>query len=269
MVWAIGDIQGCYKPLKSLLKKIDFNPKQDRLWVAGDVVNRGDGSLETLEYLHSIKDSIEVVLGNHDITLIAIYYGLKKSNPTVDPIIKSPRAKELIEWLMSARFIHADSSLGYCMSHAGISPSYNLDMAIEASDELHRALNGDTKEWLKEMFAKDISEYSPTLPPIDRQRYALASFTRMRFCSDDKRFDFRQKGSPSTLPKDKQYLKPWFKVSSRQEVTPKIIFGHWSTLGLYKTTDIYSLDTGCVWGGRLTAIRIDDGSEEVVSVECG
>ena len=130
-VWAIGDIQGCYSSFREMLEKIKFNPKKDTLWIAGDLVNRGDGSLETLEYLYNIRKSIKVVLGNHDLALIAVYYGFKKSNSTLEPILNSPNAKKLIEWLKSQPFLHVDEKLGYCMVHAGISPEFDLTMAIK------------------------------------------------------------------------------------------------------------------------------------------
>ncbi len=269
MVWVIGDIQGCYQALKTLLKKIDFNPKEDRLWIAGDLVNRGEGSLETLSYLYSIKDSVDIVLGNHDIALIGAYYGIKKSNPTIDPILKASNSKELIEWLRQGKFLHIDQKLGYCMAHAGISPAYTLKMAIDASKELEKSMQGEnSKAWLKEMFAKNISQYNPKASKIDTQRYALASFIRMRFCDNNGIFDFKQKGSPSSLALDKQHLKPWFKNPTRKDIDLKILFGHWSTLGFYNNNKVCSLDTGCVWGGELTAMRIDDASEQIVQVAC-
>ena len=269
MIWAIGDIQGCYKPLKKLLEKIKFNPDKDKLWIAGDLVNRGKGSLETLEYLYSIRDSIEVVLGNHDIALIGAYYGIKKSNPTIEPILQSPKAKKLIAWLRKQKFLHIDRELGYCMVHAGISPSFDLDMAAKESKRLEKSLRSDgVKEWLVKMFDGGIEYYNPEASDLDAQRYAIGSFVRMRFCDSDGRFDFGPKGSPDSLLVASSSLVPWYESPLRQDIDLKIIFGHWSTLGLYSNTDVYSLDTGCVWSGKLTAIRIDDGSEKVVEVDC-
>lgn len=149
-VWAIGDIQGCYRSFKALLAKISFDPARDRLWIAGDLVNRGEGSLETLEYLYSIRNSVEIVLGNHDIVLIAAYYGIKKSNPTIDPILSSPNAKKLIDWLRGQKFLHLDHQLGYCMVHAGISPEFDLDMAIRYAGRIEKKLqSNDAEVWLK------------------------------------------------------------------------------------------------------------------------
>jgi len=261
MIWAIGDIQGCFKSFQALLKKIDFNPKKDRLWIAGDLVNRGENSLDTLLYLYSIKDSINVVLGNHDIALIASYYGIKKSNSSLDPILDHPKAKELIDWLRSMKFLHSSNKLGYCMSHAGISPLYTLKEAKKASKSLEKSLGGDSaKEWLEEILNPKTK---------NTQHYALSSFIRMRFCDKDGNFDFNQKGSPDSLEAEKEYLNPWFECPIRKDIKLKTIFGHWSTLGLHIDKNVCGIDTGCVWGGKLTAIRIDNGSEDVVEVECG
>jgi len=268
-VWAIGDIQGCYKSFRELLVKIDFNPKHDRLWIAGDLVNRGEGSLETLEYLYSIRDSIEVVLGNHDITLIAAYYGIKKSNPTIDPILTSPKAKKLIHWLREQKFLHVDYQLGYCMAHAGISPEFDLGMALRYAERIEERLKRDDVEiWLKAMFKHGVNRLDRDSSSIDIDRYIVSAFTRMRYCYGDHRLDFDQKGTPTDKLRDKG-LKPWFECNKRKSVDLKIIFGHWSTLGFYHDDNFLSLDTGCLWGGSLTAARIDSDEVEIVSVECG
>jgi len=268
-VWAIGDIQGCYKSFRELLVKIDFNPEDDRLWIAGDLVNRGEGSLETLEYLYSIRDSIEVVLGNHDITLIAAYYGIKKSNPTIDPILTSPKAKKLIHWLSRQKFLHVDYQLGYCMAHAGISPEFDLGMALRYAERIEERLKRDDVEiWLKAMFKHGVNRFERDSSSIDIDRYIVSAFTRMRYCYGDHRLDFDQKGTPTDALR-KKGLKPWFECDNRKDVDLKIIFGHWSTLGFYHDDNVLSLDTGCLWGGSLTAARIDSDEVDIVSVECG
>ncbi|MBL0721776.1 MAG: symmetrical bis(5'-nucleosyl)-tetraphosphatase [Sulfurovum sp.] len=263
MIWAIGDIQGCYSALKELLKKIEFDLNRDKLWIAGDLINRGEDSLSTILYLYSIRDRIEVVLGNHDIALIASYYGLKKSNSSIEPILKHPKIKDLIDWLRSQKFLHIDRELGYCMVHAGIAPSFDLGMATMEAHTLEDSLSGNNaKEWLNTMLDDNSNR-------LDSQEYALSSFIRMRFCDDNQTLDFKQKCSPDSLPKDKLNLKPWFNCHSRKDIDLKIIFGHWSTLGLYNINNrVIGLDTGCVWGGRLTAMRIDNGSEEIVQIDC-
>jgi bis(5'-nucleosyl)-tetraphosphatase (symmetrical) len=267
-VWAIGDIQGCHDSFMELLNKIAFNPEHDRLWIAGDLVNRGEDSLETLYYLYSIRESIEVVLGNHDITLIAAYYGIKKSNPTIDPILASPDARKLIDWLREQKFLHVDYQLGYCMSHAGISPEFDLGMAIIYAKRIEERLKRDDVEiWLKAMFKNGVNRFDRESSSIEIDRYIMSAFTRMRYCYGDHRLDFDQKGAPTDTLREKG-LKPWFECDNRKEIDLKIIFGHWSTLGFYHDENVLALDTGCLWGGKLTAARIDLDEVEIVSVEC-
>ncbi len=267
-IWAIGDIQGCYKSFMELLEKISFNPEVDRLWIAGDLVNRGEGSLETLEYLYSIRESVEVVLGNHDITLIAAYYAIKKSNPTIDPILESPEAKKLIDWLRGQKFLHVDYKLGYCMAHAGISPEFDLGMAMEYAKRIELQLQSDTVDmWLKSMFKEGSNYFDRGATPVDIDKYIVSSFTRMRYCYGDHRLDFDQKGAPSGELRQKG-LKPWFECENRKEIELKIIFGHWSTLGFHHDKNVLSLDTGCVWDRELTAVRIDTAEIQRVQVSC-
>ena len=267
-VWAIGDIQGCYNALKALLEKIEFDQTKDRLWIAGDLVNRGEGSLETLEYLYSIKENVEIVLGNHDISLIAAYYGIKKSNPTIDPILESPEAKKLIDWLRGQKFLHVDYQLGYCMAHAGISPEFDLGMAMMYAKSVEEKLQSDHADvWLEQMLKQGSNRFDRKASLIDIDRYIVSAFTRMRFCYGDHRLDFDQKGPPTDALREKE-LKPWFECEYRKDIDLRIIMGHWSTLGLYQDEHVLALDTGCVWGGRLTAARIDSDEVQIVSVEC-
>jgi len=268
MVWAIGDIQGCYKPLRELLKKIDFDPARDRLWLAGDLVNRGDGSLETLEYLYEIRKSLSIVLGNHDIALIAAWLELKKSNPSIDPILQSPRGEKLIRWLRMQKFLHIDRALGYCMSHAGISPEFDLKQAQKAAKMIEKSLQSEGYGgWLASMFGKEVDHYDEKMSEVEKQRYILSSFIRMRFCYDDGRLEFRQKGAPNPKLMEQKGLKPWFASPVRKKIDLKVIFGHWSTLGIYRDDAVCCLDTGCVWGATMTAMRLD-GEEEIVQVKC-
>ncbi len=267
-VWAIGDIQGCNDSLRQLLIKIDFDPAKDKLWLAGDLVNRGEQSLEVLEYLYSIRESVVIVLGNHDIALIAAYYGIKKSNKMIDPILQSPHVKKFIDWLRDQKFLHVDYTLGYCMSHAGISPEFDLGMALEYSKRIEEKLKRDDVEiWLRKMFKHGIERFNRDASVIDIDRYIVSSFIRMRFCYKDHRLDFDQKGAPTKLLRE-QGLKPWFECESRKDIDLKIIFGHWSTLGYYQDDNVLALDTGCLWGGELTAARIDKEEVEIVSIDC-
>ncbi len=268
-VWAIGDIQGCFDAFQSLLRKIDFDEDRDTLWIAGDLVNRGDKSLETLEYLYSIRNSIKVVLGNHDIALIAICAGVKKPNKSLLPILKSPHGKVLVEWLRHQPFLHWDYQLGYAMAHAGISPQFDFGTAITYAKQIEKRLQGvNYASWLKEMFKKSTNKFEPHAHPLDIEKYILSSFTRMRFCEDDGRLDFKQKGSPSALKVEYKGLKPWFACPTRKELGLKVVFGHWSTLGFYHDTHVLALDTGCLWGKALTAARLDQPNPTIVQVKC-
>lgn len=264
-VWAIGDIQGCYTAFRKLLIEIDFDDTRDRLWIAGDLVNRGEGSLETLEYLYSIRDRVQIVLGNHDISLLAVYWGIKKSNPTLDPILASKNANKLIEWLRVQPFVHYDEQLGYMMVHAGIPPEFDIDMAVEYSAKLQAKLSGDAAiKWLSKKMSVGVDSDNTKKK---KNRYAINAFTRMRFCDSDGKLDFEQKGAPNK----KTYnagLYPWFEVPSRKELGAKVIFGHWSTLGYIDNDTVVCLDTGCVWQGKMTAKRIDIRGGKRVQVDC-
>ena len=268
-VWAIGDIQGCFDSFQELMAKINFDPKVDELWVAGDLVNRGDKSLETLNYLYSIRESINVVLGNHDVALIAVYAGVKKSNKTIQPILDAPNVDELIDWLRHQPFLHWDFKLGYCMAHAGISPQFDLGMAIRYASRIEKKLQGQNyKSWLKHMYKVSSNKFSPKASSMDIDKYILSAFTAMRFCEDDGRLDFKQKGTPSGYKVFRKGLKPWFACPTRRATTLKVVFGHWSTLGYYQDSNVLSLDTGCLWGKALTVARIDLDEPKIVQVEC-
>jgi len=268
-VWAIGDIQGCYDSLQELLKRIKFNIAEDELWIAGDLVNRGDKSLEVLNYLYSIKDSIRVVLGNHDIALISAYAGIKRPNPTIAPILEAPNVKELIDWLRHQPFLHWDYRLGYAMAHAGISPQFDFGAAIRYASRIEKKLRGrNYKAWLKHMHKKSSNRFDAKARSLDIEKYILNSFISMRFCKDDGELNFKQKGEPTNYKVTKKGLKPWFACPSRKFISMKIIFGHWSTLGYYQDSNVLSIDTGCVWGRGLTAARLDLEEPILVQVEC-
>jgi len=274
-VWAIGDIQGCFDSFQEILKKINFDPKVDELWVAGDLVNRGDKSLETLNYLYSIRDSIKVVLGNHDIALISAYVGIKKSNPTIQPILDAPNAKELIDWLRHQPFLHWDYKLGYIMSHAGISPQFGFGTAITYAKRIEAKLQGKNyKSWLKDMYKNSSDKFNANANPLEIEKYILSSFISMRFCEDDGTLDFKQKGSPTVTKNLYKKLQPWFVCPTRRSIPLKIIFGHWSTLvndtnlNYYSDGNVLGLDTGCLWGGKLTVARLDLDEEYIVQIDC-
>jgi bis(5'-nucleosyl)-tetraphosphatase (symmetrical) len=268
MVWAVGDIQGCHRSFKKLLKAIKFDPERDILWVAGDLVNRGDKSLKTLKYLYKHRESMRIVLGNHDLALIAAYFGIKPSNPTLDPILESKHAEKLITWLRSLPFVHVDRKLGYIMSHAGISPHFNLSDALRYNKKMQKRLQSDKAAWwLEQMMGDNGSTMSFSGTKVERERYIVSSFVRMRYCYPDGRLELRQKGSPSRELKIKGVV-PWFLVKRHKKLPYKVIFGHWSTLGYYENKSVCCLDSGCLWGKTLTARRLDGKKESVVQIQC-
>jgi len=274
-VWAIGDIQGCFDSFQAILKKVNFDPTVDTLWVAGDLVNRGDKSLETLNYLYSIRDSIKVVLGNHDIALISAYVGIKKSNATIQPILDAPNVDELIRWLREQPFLHIDYKLGYAMAHAGVSPQFDLGMAINHAKRIEKKLQGrNYKAWLKHMKKTSSNKFNAKASFLDIDKYILNSFINMRFCEADGRLDFKQKGSPTVTKGLYKGLYPWFVCPTRKRIPLKIVFGHWSTLVhqtnlcYYHDSTVLALDTGCLWGGKLTMARLDLSEPLVVQLEC-
>ena len=273
-VWAIGDIQGCFDSFQAILQKVNFNPEVDKLWVAGDLVNRGNKSLETLNYLYSIRDSIQIVLGNHDIALISAYAGIKKANPTIQPILDAPNAKELIDWLRHQPFLHWDYTLGYTMAHAGISPQFDFGAAIAYAGRIEKKLQGrNYKSWLEHMNKVSSNIFNAQAHPLDIEKYILSSFVSMRFCEEDGRLDFKQKGSAQTA-KIHRDLYPWFSCPTRRNIPLKIVFGHWSTLvsdtplNYYHDSNVLALDTGCLWGGKLTAARLDLEEPMIVQLDC-
>lgn len=253
-VYAISDVQGCYDALRALLDKLRFDPDKDRLWFAGDLVNRGPQSLETLRYVKSLGDSAITVLGNHDLHLLAVDAGIKKKATDLKEILAAPDRRELIDWLRQQPLLHHDPSLGYTLVHAGISPQWDLATAQACARELETVLRGeDYREFLKVMYGDGPRKWRWWLFGERRLRYICNCFTRIRFCTRDGKLALKEKGAPGTQPK--QYV-PWFDVPKRASKDLRLVFGHWSTLGAFHSPGIYALDTGCVWGGALTALEL-------------
>lgn len=268
-IWAIGDIHGCYSSFMELLEKIQFNPQEDKLWLVGDIINRGEDSLKTMEYIYSIRESVVMILGNHDMSLISAYYGLKKPSIYMESILDSPKADAYITWLRHSKFLHIDLENRHCVAHAGISPEFDLGMAINYAKMVEEKLQSSgVRDWLKMMHTNGVYKFDPNASENDRHKYILGAFTRMRFCYSDSKLDFKQKGKPNPLVIEQKGLKPWFASDSRRRIELKIIFGHWSTLGYYDDGNVVCLDNGCVWGGSLLAYRVDSKENEVVSIKC-
>lgn len=268
-VWAIGDLQGCLDPLDRLLDKIHFDPARDRLWFCGDIVNRGPRSLATLRRVKALGDRAVVVLGNHDLHLLAAANGSRRKlrrKDTLDDILDAPDREDLIEWLRHRPILHHDPETGYTMVHAGLPPDWDLADAVAAARELEDCLrNADFQHFLSAMYGNLPDKWSAALTGTERLRFITNCFTRLRYCRRDGRLDLGFKGAPENAPPD---VLPWFRMPGRRSADLKIVFGHWSTLGTVPDPGVFALDTGCVWGGRLTALRLD-GPAERVHTECG
>ncbi len=256
-VYAIGDIQGCYEELQSLLELIQFNPQHDQLWFAGDLVNRGPKSLETLRFIKGLGDRAASVLGNHDLHLIAAAHGypINPDDHTLDAILRAPDRNELIDWLRRQPLLHHDDTLGYTMIHAGLPPQWDLALAQQCAHEVESALRGDNVvDFIEHMYGNKPRHWSNKLSGWKRMRFTVNCLTRLRFCDDQGRLALKYKGPPGSQPPE---YRPWFELPDRKSRDLNIVFGHWSTLGKRDDPGIFPLDTACLWGGELTALRLD------------
>jgi len=266
--YAIGDVQGCYAELSELVSRIAFDPRRDRVWFVGDLVNRGPQSLEVLRYVRSLGDAAVTVLGNHDLHLLAVAYAGERArkDDTLDAILSAPDRDELLNWLRHRPLLHHDSRLNCTMVHAGLPPQWNLQTAKACALELETALrNAATMRSLfAHMYGNQPDRWSEQLHGIDRLRFITNCFTRLRVCDDDGRLNLKFKGTLQTIPHG---LHPWFRAPYRQSENSTIVCGHWSALDFYdsRNTDehVLAVDTGCVWGGRLCAVRLDAADEPV------
>ena len=265
--YAIGDIQGCFAALEKLLIELDFNKERDKLWFAGDLVNRGSDSLSTLRFVKSLGESAITVLGNHDLHLLAIAADHKTTKDKgLKKVLKAEDGPDLLHWLRKQPLIHHDSDLDFTIAHAGIYPKWSLSQAIEYADELHEVLQGDNYlDFIHNMYGNKPKKWKKKLTGWERLRFICNAFTRMRYCTEKAKLDFKRNGIPQVGDSE---IIPWFDVPERKMKDQRILFGHWSTLGLLKREDVYALDTGCVWGGQLTALRIDLDVPEYVSIDC-
>jgi bis(5'-nucleosyl)-tetraphosphatase (symmetrical) len=250
--YAIGDIQGCFDELQQLLKKCDYKKKSDQLWFVGDLVNRGPKSLDVLRFVRGLGPRAIVVLGNHDLHLVTQHEGFerKRKDDTFDDVLEADDAEELVHWLRTRPMMHAES--GYAMVHAGLLPQWSVEKACSLAQEVEAALRApDYREFLKNMYGSKPEEWSDALAGWDRLRVIVNAMTRMRFCTRAGKMDFHAKGAKPPAG----YL-PWYETRPAKE-TP-IVFGHWSQLGLRLDPHVSCLDSGCVWGGSLSAMRLED-----------
>jgi len=257
-VYAIGDIQGCFSELEQLLEKIHFSSDKDQLWFTGDLVNRGPDSLATLRYVKSLEGNAITVLGNHDLHMLAVLFGYQKQRPkdTFDEIIQAPDKDDLIQWLIHQPLMHIDDSLSAVLVHAGIFPGWTIQQAKELAGEVETALQGKhLLEFLQNMYGNQPDNWNDQLQEWERLRFITNCFTRMRYCHSDLALDLKYNGEPGLQP---EHLQPWLNFLNQDHKKYRILFGHWSTLGQSKVNNVFALDSGCLWGGKLTALALEE-----------
>jgi bis(5'-nucleosyl)-tetraphosphatase (symmetrical) len=267
-VYAIGDVQGCLDELLWLLEQLRFDPASDRIWLVGDLVNRGPLSLKTLRFVRDLGEAAVAVLGNHDLALLALDAGvpLQRSFRRLAPVLAAPDREELMGWLRQRPLLHHDPALGYTLVHAGLLPQWDLELARRCAQEVQDMLDSEHyRAFLHHMYGDTPDRWSDELSGWGRLRLITNAFTRLRYCDASGRVDMRDKGPPGTQPKR---LTPWFQVPGRRSSALNIVFGHWSALGLREERGVLALDTGCVWGGRLTAARLDEEAIRIYQLPC-
>jgi len=265
-IYAIGDIQGCLPALLKLLEKCAFDQQHDQLWLVGDIVNRGPQSLETLRFVRNLGKSAITVLGNHDLYLLILACGGNRKPSSSDSIVKvlrAPDRDELIDWLRRRPLCHVEKlSVGgkkkkkHCMVHAGLLPQWSLKQAVSLAREVETELRGDNfTNFMQKLWGNDPKMWKESLSGLHRLRLVVNAMTRMRFCTPEGKMEFSSKGPPDSAPPG--YM-PWFSVEDRKSSNCTLVTGHWSALGLINSTQLLALDTGYLWGGKLSAVRLHD-----------
>ena len=266
MHYLVGDLQGCCDALDRLLAEIGFSPSRDRLVLLGDLVNRGPASLRVLERLSALGDAATCLIGNHDLHLLAVAHGVRPAHrsDTLQEVLDSPRRQVWIDWLRTRRMaLHED---GWLMVHAGVPPQWDLALTLALAAEVEAELSGPgLPGFLAVMYGNEPARWKDSLAGAERLRFAVNALTRIRFVDARGRLDFKTKDGAAGAPEG---LMPWFEAPGRRTEGQPIAFGHWSTLGLVNRPDLLALDTGCVWGGALSAARIDGGHREVIQIPC-
>jgi len=267
MNYLVGDVQGCCGALDALLAKIDFSPSRDRIYLLGDLVNRGPQSLETLRRLRGFGDSATCLLGNHDLNLLAVAHGVRKPHKgdTIGEILDAPDRDAWLDWLRQRRM--AVFEHGWLMVHAGVVPQWDAAQTLQLASEVEALLRGDTlAEFLPQMYGDSPARWSDSLIGAERMRFVINALTRTRFVANDGTLDLVTKDGADGAPPG---FYPWFEVPGRRTLGTPIAFGHWANLGLISRADLLALDTGCVWGRQLSAARIDGDRREIIQVDCG
>jgi bis(5'-nucleosyl)-tetraphosphatase (symmetrical) len=263
--YAIGDVQGCARELAALVRRIGFTSDRDRLWFVGDLVNRGPQSLQALRYIRALGDNAEVVLGNHDLHLLAVAMGSApgKSGDTLGDVLRAADRGALLEWLLHRPLAHQDQPGGDLLIHAGLPPQWSVPRALDLAAEAQLALRREPEDVLAHMYGDQPDTWREDLAGFERLRFIINALTRLRVCTAGGRLQLRAKGAP---PRGGA-LRPWFEIEARASRDTRIVFGHWSTLGYLNAHNVIALDTGCVWGGALSAFDLDAG-EAPVSIGC-
>ena len=268
--YAIGDLHGCYDALRRLLDALGFDPSVDRLWFTGDLVNRGPDSLGCLRFVRGLGRSARVVLGNHDLHLLAVHHGAGRCRreDTLDEVLSAPDAGELMAWLCQQPLLHEDPDLpGYALIHAGLPPQWTMATARRCAREVEGCLRSDERwTYFQHLYGDEPSYWDAGLSRWERLRFITNAFTRLRFCDAHGHLALAHKGMPSQAPPG---VLPWFRMPGRASFGKRLVFGHWSLLGWHDGDGVLALDTGCQWGAALTAARIDDACHARTEVACG
>lgn len=262
-VYAIGDLQGCHAEFMALLERIGFDAGRDRLWLTGDLVNRGPDSLAVLREVKSLGNAVTVVLGNHDLHLLALAFapqGARKRERELEAVLEAPDAAELLAWLAARPLLHRERGIPWTLIHAGLPPEWTLAMAERCAREVERALATDAPGMLAAMYGDGPDRWSPTLAGAARLRFIVNCLTRLRFVDRKGRLVLAHKGTIEDAPRGAM---PWFRHPGRATRKDALVFGHWSALGYLAEPGLLCLDTGCVWGGALTAQRLDQEAAPV------
>ncbi|MBN1238337.1 MAG: symmetrical bis(5'-nucleosyl)-tetraphosphatase [Gammaproteobacteria bacterium] len=265
--YAIGDIQGCYGAFEALLERLSFDAARDRLWLVGDLVNRGPDSLRVLRRVAGLGEAVTTVLGNHDLHLLAAAAGGRRvgAKDTFTDVLRAGDSDALLDWLRRRPLLHVDREARRVLVHAGIPPAWSIIDASERAAEAEALLRGpEWRETLAEMYGNEPSAWQPDMSRAARLRYTINALTRMRFVKPDGGLDFECTGPPGSQPKG---LTPWFDVPGRRAEDWHVVFGHWSALGVLRRPGLTALDSGCVWGRELTAVALDD-AREPVAIAC-
>ncbi|HEY7752321.1 MAG TPA: symmetrical bis(5'-nucleosyl)-tetraphosphatase [Steroidobacteraceae bacterium] len=260
-VYAVGDLQGCHAEFEALLERLRFDPARDRLWLTGDLVNRGPDSLGVLRTVRALGPCVTAVLGNHDLHLLALALapaGVRRREPGLLAVLDAPDAAELLAWLAARPLLHRDAALGRTLIHAGLPPQWSLADAESAAREVEAALRDDPAALLSGMYGDQPDQWSPALAGMPRLRFAVNCLTRLRFVDAEGRLLLALKGPVADAPAG---ALPWFRHPARRTRQDALIFGHWSALGFLSEPGLLGLDTGCVWGGSLAAVRLDAAEE--------